>query len=66
MKKISFEMDDEDFDNLVTILHDYFVKHKFEIQTCSTYSKEQKDWHSKHADYVQTNIIDKIIRGIIK
>jgi hypothetical protein len=64
--KVSFEMNEEDFDNLVSILHEYVVKHKFDIQTDSTYSKEEKEWHTKHADYVQYEIVDKIIRGIQK
>ena len=64
--KVSFEMNQEDFDNLVSILHDYFVKHKYEIPLESTHSSDQKEWHINHADYVQRDIIDKIILGIQK
>jgi vacuolar-type H+-ATPase subunit I/STV1 len=66
MKKVSFEMSDGDFENLLDILRDYVVKHKYEIPTDSSYSKEQVKWHSEHADYVQKNIINKIIQGVFK
>lgn len=66
MKKISFEMDDEDFDTLVMILHKHFVKHKYDIPLDSSYSKEEVEWHGRHADYVQKDIIDKVILGIQK
>ena len=64
MKVISFEMDDEDFDTLITILHGYVVKHKYEFPLeCS---EDVAKWHKKHGDYVQKDILDKVIKGIQK
>jgi hypothetical protein len=59
-------MNEEDFDNLASILHDYVVKHEFDTQTDSNYSKEEKEWHKKHAKYVQKEILEKILKGIQK
>jgi hypothetical protein len=64
--KVSFEMNQEDFDMLSTILYAYVVKYKFEVKTDSSYSKEKIEWMGKHADYVQKEILDKIIMGIQK
>lgn len=61
--KVSFEMNQEDFENLTSIIHDYIVKHKYESQLEEGYSKIEKDYRVKHADYVQTDILDKIIQG---
>lgn len=59
-------MSDKDFDNMVNILHQYIVKYKHETQVDLTLSQEEKDWMVKHADYVQHNILDKVINGIQK
>ena len=59
-------MNQEDFDNLTSILHNYVVKHKLEMQLDSTYKTSEKEWFVKHANYVQKEILDKIIRGIQK
>jgi hypothetical protein len=66
MVKVSFEMNIEDFDNLASILHKYVVKYKFDLQIDSTYSQAEKEWFARHADYVQKEILDKIILGIQK
>ena len=64
MKKISFEMDDEDFDTLIAILDGYVLKHKYEFPLeCS---EKVAKWHKNHADYVQKDILDKVILGIQK
>lgn len=64
--KVSFEMDGEDWENLTFILHNYIVKHKFESQTDETFSQAEKDWHVRHANYVQKDILDKLIASATK
>ena len=64
--KVSFEMNQEDFDNLTSILHKYVVKYKFDVQTNSAYNEAEKEWFARHSDYVQKEILDKIILGIQK
>ena len=64
--KVSFEMNQEDFDNLVSILHKHVVKYKYDVPLDSSYSEAEIVWFEKHANYVQRDIIDKIILGIQK
>lgn len=59
-------MNEFDLENLASIIHEYIVKHKCDIPTDDSYTKAQKDWHILHANYVQKNILDKIIAGVQK
>jgi hypothetical protein len=62
--KCSFEMNQEDFSNLTGILHDYIVKYRYEYQMDITFTDAQKDWFKRHAEYIQTEILDKLLSGV--
>lgn len=66
MKKISFEMDALDFQNLTCIIHDAVVKYKFDSQTDLTMNQAEKDWMKRHGEYIETAILNKIIAGVQK
>ncbi len=62
--KILIELEPEDFQNLFSILNDY----KVDIMQKAIFEKSEprKQWYNKHADYVQTKIIDAITKNSIK
>lgn len=66
MKKVSFEMGIGDLDNLLDILQNYVVKYKYEPHTNPDLSKAEIDWMVKHGNYVEKEILNKIIQGIKK
>jgi len=64
--KVTFEMDEEDFENLTSIIQAYVVKHKYEASTDDKFTKQEKDWLVRHSDYVKEKILDKILSGATK
>lgn len=63
MKKISFEMDATDFENLLSIISKDVFKYKCEAQLDLSLSQAEKDWMKKHGEYIQKSILNKIIKG---
>jgi len=62
--KCSFEMSQEDFSNLTCIIRDHIVKYKYESQIGSELTDAEKDWIKRHGEYVQTEILDKLLSGV--
>lgn len=60
---VSFEMDQQDYENLLSIVHEYYVKSKFDSQCKLDLNDAEKAWYSKHGDYVKKHILDKLING---
>lgn len=60
---VSFEMDQQDYENLLSIVHEDYVKCKFDSQCRLDLNDAEKAWYSKHGDYVKKQILDKIIKG---
>jgi hypothetical protein len=56
-------MDEVDFENLTSIIHDSVVKHKYDAPTNDSLTKPEIDWHVKHGEYVEKEILKKIIAG---
>lgn len=63
--KVSFEMDLQDFENLTMMIHEQVVKFKYASQTDENLSKAEKNWHKKHGDYIEKDILNKIINGAV-
>lgn len=61
--KIAVELSMEDYEILMFILQKYITKHKFERQIDHSFTVAEKEWMVRHADYVQSEILDKIISG---
>lgn len=61
--KVSFDIPLEDYENLMSILQKYIRKYKYETQIDHSFTTAEKEWFVKHADYVQKEILDRIIDG---
>lgn len=57
-------MDLTDLENLLSIVHKDVVKYKYESQTNLDLSKAERDWMKKHGDYIEKDILNKIVAGI--
>lgn len=64
--KVTFEMDPEDLENLLDIVRHEVVKCKYESQTDLDMTQPVKDWMKRHGEYIETNILNKIIIGVEK
>lgn len=64
--KVTFEMDEQDFENLTSIIHSHIVKHQYDAPTNLEYTKAEIAWHVRHGKYVQKHILDKILAGATK
>lgn len=67
MVKFSFEMSDEDAENLITILHDHVRNIEYESLTGTlprpTYNEAEREWLAKHAKYLDKNILQAVLSG---
>lgn len=60
---VSFQTNQEDFDNLLSIVHEYYVKYRFESKTDPDKTENELAWCLQHGDYVKKHILDKLING---
>ena len=60
---VSFKMNQEDYENLLSIVHQYYVKCKFDSQCRLDLNDAEKAWYNRHGDYIKKEILDKIING---
>ena len=56
-------MSEDEIDTLFSIIRDYIVYHGYEVPTETERSKEEIAWHKRHSEYVQKDILNKIIKG---
>jgi hypothetical protein len=61
--KVTFEMDSIDFENLMSIIQDKVVKHKYEAPCNLEYSDAVIRWHKSHGEYIEKKILNKILAG---
>ena len=62
--KVSFDMDSQEIENLTMLIHDNIVKYRHENQLDESYTPEEKAWFKKHADYLEKEILNPIVKGI--
>lgn len=64
--EVSFKMDAVDFENLTSLIHDSVVRYKYESKTNDSLTKSEIDWRVKHGNYIEKNILNKILKGATK
>ncbi len=64
--KVTFEMDEQDFENLTSIIHSHIVKHQYDAPLSGVATEAEIKWHVSHGKYVQKHILDKILAGATK
>lgn len=62
--KITLQLDRGELENLCCILQGYVSDHRFTKQLDNNYSQPEKDWFKEHANYVEKEILQKIIDGV--
>jgi len=63
--KISFEMEDVDYQNLIMILQEH-ISNQYMKLVSPDFNEAEKDWIKRNQKYVETNIINPIIKGYTK
>ena len=63
--KISFEMEDVDYQNLIMILREHNSNQYMKLVS-PDFNEAEKDWIKRNQKYVETNIINPIIKGYTK